>query len=389
MTTGPALSALAQIDLALHRAALATNWIASVTPLNVADERQRFLGAVREGRRYEPQFEYDTPELRDAILVVDELRRLDFGSVPVTLRDEYEAARDLARLELELIQALASADDERVSRVSRNIYWPGDAGPLVDAARLALGPPLVPIQFREDNSPPVTPRAVADAIRDAVSASELGWQTTVDRSSTARVRVSEHTREIFVSQDARFTEADIRKLIVHEIETHVMRAENGRRLWRFRLFEIGTAGSEMVEEGMALLNEQTVGVSRPHQLRLIALHVIGIDLASRSSFFDTFQAVAPYFEVDAREAFDRVLRWKRGLRRQDRPNALWKDVVYFGGVQRVSDYFRRGGDMRALYFGRYDDRRMPADIALLLDEFGRGPEVHPLMPRFLSGTDEI
>jgi hypothetical protein len=40
--------------------------------------------------------------------------------------------------------------------------------------------------------------------------------------------------------------------------------------------------------------------------------------------------------------------------------------------------------MPALYLGRYDDRRTPQQIAELFQEFGRGPDVRPILPPFLT-----
>jgi hypothetical protein len=387
MTESPGatrIASLVPIDERLDRANRLTDWLPGVTPLNVSEERERFLSAAARGLVYEPVFRYRAWDPAEAAAAVKALVDLDFSAVPAALRPEYEETRDDLAMRLELIRAFAADDNNAaVNEVSKRMFWPDDPEQLVAPARRALGSDTDAIQMVRETSPAVSSDAVATAVRKALADLAISWETVVDASSAARVRVSNETRQVFVGRDARFRESDIRKILVHEIDTHVVRAENGRRLWQFALFAVGTPRSEMVEEGMALINEQSESVARPHQLRVIALHVVGIAAAAALSFSETFRTVLPYFHGDEREAFDRVLRWKRGLRRQDRPGALWKDTVYFGGLERVQRYLAAGGTMAALYLGRYDDRRMPHEVTDLLQEFGRRPRPAPILPRFV------
>jgi hypothetical protein len=383
MTTPSA--GLDAIDAVFERIHRLTDWAAVFTPVNAAAERRRFLDTLRAGGRSEPAFEYREPDLRAAGEAATALAALDLSGVPAPLRPEYEHARDLFDLQLRLLDAFARRDDDRVGLLSRQLYWEADTRPLLDAAHAALSRAEAVPGTGRDPGLPVSADVVAAAVQRSLDDYGVAWTTRIDASSAARVRVSRSDRQVVLSRDARFREVDIRKIVVHEVETHVLRAENGRRLWRFGLYGLGTPVTERMEEGMALMNERTAGVARPDQARIVALHVVGIDTAATRGFSDTFEAVRPYVADDG-EAFQRVVRWKRGLHDQRRPNAFWKDVVYFGGGLRLEAYLRAGGDLRELYLGRFDDRRAPGEVRALLDEFGRGPDISPMFPRSLQAA---
>lgn len=360
-----------------------TEWGGQLTPSNQAAERERFLDAAAAGRTYEPAFEYDPVDVRQLEQLLGALQQLDLDRLPAELRAEYEGAVEAYATQLELVGAFAEGDDRRVAELSARLYHAsGDTG-LVESAAVVLGSLGTPIDLRYADASEVDTGRVIASLQATLDDYGLDWRIEAGRSA-ARLRVSTAERLIVVNENARFTDRDIRKITVHEIETHVLRCENGRRLWDFSLYEIGTPDTESIEEGLALTNERRVRVARPEYDRLIALHVVGIDIASRTTFSETFRTIEALFPDSPGDAFDRVVRWRRGARNQAEPFAFWKDVVYFGGLRRVDAFVRSGGNVKSLYYGRMNVERNVTAIEDLLARFGRIDRPPLLLPHFLD-----
>ncbi len=213
--------------------------------------------------------------------------------------------------------------------------------------------PLLELRFDEappDDSPPVSPQRVMARLRAALQDRGLrSWQVVEDPVMSARVLVDGAKRLLRVNPISLYREHDLERLVAHEVDVHVVRADNGQRQV-LRCFQTGLPGSLATEEGLALLTEERVGAGDPGSLARQQLVARAVDRGRDVGFRELYQELA--------EAHGEALAWgvclrvKRGLRHPGRPGVYAKDSVYLAGRLQVEQWLRSGGDVAQLYVGK-------------------------------------
>ncbi|MGC6506898.1 MAG: tyrosine/phenylalanine carboxypeptidase domain-containing protein [Myxococcota bacterium] len=188
------------------------------------------------------------------------------------------------------------------------------------------------------------------------------WTIRTDTVMSARVQVDGPKRQLIVHPLALFRQRDIERLIVHEIDVHAQRADNGLRQ-PLKLFSMGLTGSLITEEGLAMLAEERNGVQSPGAMARQLEVVKAIHSARHMGFRALFEHIRE--SCGTALAWAIALRVKRGLANPEQPGVYAKDSVYLVGHQRVKDWLGKGGDIRHLYVG---DVGMEHPIQLWLDE---------------------
>lgn len=150
-------------------------------------------------------------------------------------------------------------------------------------------------------------------------------------------------------------------LIAHEVFTHLLTYENGRRQ-RFRQLATGLAGYEAFQEGIAVLSEFLVGGLTRARLRLLAARVVAAQaMIDGAEFVDTFRLLRGDLRFGLRAAFGIAVRIHRG-------GGFCKDAVYLAGLLDVLRHLRRGGDLEPLLVGKISVRH----VAILEELAWRG-----------------
>ncbi len=140
------------------------------------------------------------------------------------------------------------------------------------------------------------------------------WTVEINDEHVSGFKVRPGTRQIFVpsssvlrtrSLERPFTERALLGLIAHEIETHVVRKENGLRS-PLKLLSIGLDKYLLGEEGIATYREQQIAGAEDYAGALLYFAVglaYGLDQEGvRRSFQETFEILAEYFAVRYRYA---------------------------------------------------------------------------------------
>jgi len=177
-----------------------------------------------------------------------------------------------------------------------------------------------------------------------------------ERDMIVGARIDNTNKTIYVNKNRKFSNNDIKRLIVHEIGTHVARAENGRKN-HYMLFCIGFPDYLVTEEGLAIYNENRAGLLSNKIIKNYAGRVIAVDLAMKNSFSYAYNSLLEYF--DKNEAWTLTLRAKRGLSDTSKPGAFTKDHLYLKGKYLIEDYVRSGGDIKKLYVGKIGVKHVP------------------------------
>jgi uncharacterized protein (TIGR02421 family) len=163
-------------------------------------------------------------------------------------------------------------------------------------------------------------------------------------------------------------------LLQHEIGTHLVTRYNGHHQ-PFQQFEVGLAGYDGFQEGLAVLAEYLVGGLSRFRLRVLAARVVGAHyMLDGASFIDTFRALDRNYEFSQRAAYTIAMRLYRG-------GGLTKDAVYLRGLLQILRYLREGGELEPLFVGKVASAHLPLISELSMREIVKPPA---LRPRYLQ-----
>lgn len=301
-----------------------------LNPVNSYEARRAFHSGM-----HSPPFLYNPLVEADALLW-----ELDLIRPPTDHPAGQLVARILDGTAL-LIRALRDRSAEAFDALARHSGW------YPDQALLTLEFPS-PVADTELSNQPAS--AMIHELEEALEARGLtGWRVEQDTVMSARVLVDSAKRLLRVNPVSRFKPRDLRRLIAHEIDVHVMRAHNGQRQV-LKCFSTGLPGSLATEEGLALVAEEQVGAASPGVLCRQAAVVRSIDKARSVGFRELYEDIAERHSPGL--AWGICLRIKRGLAEPALPGVYAKDSVYLRGRMRVHRWLRAGNDVRDLYVGK-------------------------------------
>jgi hypothetical protein len=305
-------------------------------PINAAQESER----VERDPAYDPQFRYAEQD-RDALLWVrDRLDALELGSEGVS--KFFVEARDYLRARLML----------RLHR-GENEHWTEQLYPMPpdEVVREARRIVATPRQIPRTSQRFFNAEAQAEALRARIAQYGIvGWDVRI-RSNISSTNTDPSNRLINLRDDLTYSMEGLKRLVVHEVDTHVLRAVNGYKQ-PYLIFAVGAVPSYlMTEEGMAVVNEERMGYIDIPRTRAFAGRVVAAVRALGGPFHDVYQELRDY-AFSHSEAFTMAKRVKRGLSDTRAPGGYIKDQAYFWGRLQVEDYLVKGGDLSRLYVGK-------------------------------------
>ena len=185
--------------------------------------------------------------------------------------------------------------------------------------------------------------------------------------------------DLLIGKGLQIPESRMEALIQHEVGTHVLTYVNGINQ-PFRQLYGGLAGSDELQEGLAVLAEYLVGGLSPQRFRLLAGRVVAADLLIKgSSFQNTFRELQLSHGFAQRTAYMITARIYRS-------GGLTKDAVYLRGLVRLVKYLRDGGKLEPLLVGKFS-----LDDVSIINELQLRKVLQPalLSPRYLSDPQSI
>ena len=190
---------------------------------------------------------------------------------------------------------------------------------------------------------------------DTFMLNKYDWEVK-EKNMVAGAAVNSKKRTLFLNKEKDFSERDVKRLIIHEIGTHVARYENGKKQ-KYAMFSFGFPNYIETEEGFAAYNEYKCGLLSPKILKTYAGRVLANDLSLKNSFCAVYNSLLEYFPKN--DAWTLTLRAKRGLSDTSKPGAFTKDHIYLKGFLNVKKYAERGGDIKKLYIGKIGIEHVP------------------------------
>jgi hypothetical protein len=328
--TGPIPEPVLASDRAHHAILCEVPFSRHLNPLNSAEARHRFSAG-----EYVPPFRYLPLRGADQIL-----RRLDEAQPP---RDH--PAGELVGACVDATWLLVRALRDRTATAFHSLAVSGDWYPDADTLNLSF-----PDEPDEGPTVAVSPATVIRRLREALLERGLrDWRVEEDTVMAARVLVDGAKRMLRVNPHAGFRARDIERLVVHEIDVHAYRSENGARQ-ELLCFQSGLPGSLGTEEGLAMVSEEVTGFAAPGVLNRQVEVVRAIDRARNLGFRELYDELSE--RLGPNLAWGICVRIKRGLARPGQPGVYAKDSVYLTGRMKVREWLLSGGNIADLYVGK-------------------------------------
>lgn len=319
-----------------------------INPLSQTEEKEKFFKALENGKSYEPEFKYN----RMSEKVYSILKQLD--KICVIEKGFYKDFLYGVKEQFEIkIKLLNSKDNAEFTKYSRQLY-PLPTEYEVSKAREFLDKVGWKTDVKDKN---ISDKDAASYLKKALEEAGLkDWKVKIRSNMGANASVSPSSRTLNIKKGALFPEKDLIRLKVHEVGVHAMRAHWGYKM-PLSIFHIGLKGYLETEEGMAAYNEYKNGIDTG--LRLFALRLIAVDLASKYSFSKVFNELVSK-RVDKETAWQVTMRVKRGVKDTSLPGCYTRDAVYFRGYLKVKSFVENGGSFDdLLHYGKISIEDLP------------------------------
>jgi alpha-L-glutamate ligase-like protein/uncharacterized protein (TIGR02421 family) len=355
-----------EIDQALLQIDNKIKLLYHLRPINLESEKEKFLNNPNAN----PQFEY--PALKfDPLELVEQLNKIKTDSS--VLGEIFQAKKQEISLKIKLLESMG---ENSFSYTSIKLFGKPENRDLEKCRELIKN-----IDKSENTSEPdlYTAQEAANKFNKVFEKYGLkNWQVKIKENMVADCVAGKNNR-LFLHSKAKFSTDRIESLIVHEIETHILTAENGK-LQPYEIFNRGLANYLITQEGLAMYNVEKQR-HEPFTQNLKALsHVIAIDQAISSSFLETFRALRE-LEIPEKIAFRSCLKAKRGFYDTSKPGAFTKDYIYYKGYHQIKEYVENNGDLKDLYIGKlniFDLERIKEIPGIISPKF---------LPGFLGGQN--
>lgn len=309
-----------------------------INPRNLEEQKALFLA----NPEFSPRFSY-----RETDLDFESMKR-DLKRLPEVDHPLYELFAEKAKeveKKIDLVQSVGTKD---FPDFSRNMFG-AVTEPTYRAALQFIK------QHGEKNLPDESElldmKAAQKMLQDFLKKHKLShWKLKEIDDSVADIQVTKRNI-ILLKKGATFRKNRLEALLVHEIGTHVFRFENGK-LQPFRIFERGTAGYLKTEEGLAIWNQNNIGLTLGEKFLKPAYQVVAIHLAKKMSFCDLFHFLQDTYDLKDDLAWRLCVKAKRGFSDSAQLGAFTKDQIYFTGHREVEKFIEKGGKIEDLYMGK-------------------------------------
>lgn len=297
-------------------------------PLNRIEERERLFNNYQLGDSYNPQFVYRSfpTELNKPLLQF--IRKIS----PEKNLWEKLLFDDVKQM-LNTLETLVTHDAAQITAYS----IAADGLPTQELVNEAYKE-INEIQIVSENENITDDEAYKIMRASLDSVGLYDWEIIIDDVMNASMSVRSIEKKIKIRKGKKFSSQAIRRLLVHEIGTHVFRYTNGARQ-KIHLLRLGLTGYMMTEEGMATYHEHKYNLRDGATARRYALRVIAAHLSLTQSYYDVFAFIAKY--TDLYDAFDIVTRAKRGFTDTSEFGSHVKDKIYFEGFYKISLHLQK------------------------------------------------
>lgn len=322
------------------------------TPLNLEIEKKKFFNSDS----YNPYFKYRIVKNSNE-KVLEELSRLEeISDIDPRVSQFYIDLIKSKEQANELMHAVGN--NQKVTEISKERFGVPSEKLYRNACRVLRG---VVKNYKLVKSPSLIKEnylkyddivTVFDLVFEELGLNDWKVYKSLNISKNG-MKVGIKRKQILVNPEIQKSKFKLKKSIIHEVGTHVLRSTNG---FNTNFPALGNANLPSyldVEEGLATWNESEMGVLTELGLKKKAALVYAIKNGESMTFRELYNCLLALFPDYV--AFDTTYRVKRGLSETAKPGIYTKDIVYFRGFRTVRYYLEKDFSIyKNLYSGKID-----------------------------------
>jgi len=302
--------------------------IQDLTPINLQEEKQKFFD---NDCKYNPQFKYKT------LATVGKIYK--YGKP----KPEYlELAKKILKT------AFENNTEEEIRKIEGEVLTKQEATEMFD---------------------------------DFVKNNDLKNTITLKWSKNFAGRASFYKNTLKLQLPVKHRKNEFLGTLYHELGTHALRRVNHLQQPFFgKKTELGFKDYLLTEEGLASFHGL---LAKNFKIDYTgALNYVTCQQAQEKSFVETFAFVNQYLH-DKKRAWSYTYRHKRGLYDTQEGGGFTKDMLYFAGLIKVWEYFKKSNfDVASLYWGKIaiEDIEKAKKI---------NPDYQPHLPSFYTQKPDL
>ncbi|MDH5258331.1 MAG: flavohemoglobin expression-modulating QEGLA motif protein, partial [Gammaproteobacteria bacterium] len=305
-----------KVDKALNRLAKSIETLHYVNPINIQQEKRKFLSQ----QKYNPEFRYRQLRL-DPYDFREQLYKLPVSQIhDPSIRSLYRAVIDSYATKVEL---LANVGTPHFLYNSLRYY--GEPSQTdIDNARFILHACELP-DYQE---PPHDISAEEAVVIFEKAAKDLNLDCRVVLSTrlVAKAMVDNSRKMLLINRSARLNQLELDALIQHELGVHMVTTMNAIAQ-PLQVFKLGLPGNTYTQEGLAILSEYLSGNINLQRLKQLSLRVLAVEMMINGmSFHSVYHYLREDYNVSVDEAFSLTTRVFRG-------GGFTKDYLYLSGFR--------------------------------------------------------
>ncbi|MCQ1059759.1 flavohemoglobin expression-modulating QEGLA motif protein [Photobacterium sp. ZSDE20] len=352
-----------KLDRQLFSIARGVNTLGYITPLNIKQEKRRFLHRPYD---YQLNFTYRQLDL-DPFKFREQLYRLPVEDIrDADIQAMYRKVIDQLAVRIDLLTSIGS--DEFLYN-SLRYYGQPDQNDIANANFF-----LHAGEYSEPEEETISAQEAIQAFKQA--ADEYGLKCKVAGSKQLIARAMVSGRTIKVNQTAKFNRKDLDALIHHELGVHLVTSANAD-IQPLKVLKLGLPGNTHTQEGLAILCEHLSGSFPLHRLKTLALRVVAVDMMVKGeSFNETFHVLKHDYGISNDQAFTITARAYRG-------GGFTKDYLYLKGLKDALHAYAND-NLTSLFIGKTGFEFKPLLDELITREILKKPTY---MPKALAMKD--
>jgi uncharacterized protein (TIGR02421 family) len=311
-----------KVDRALHKLAKNIVTLHYVNPINMQQEKRKFLAR----RDYQPQFHYRQLRL-DPYSFRENLYKLPVSQIQdPQIRGLYRAVIDTYATKVELLAHVGSPQF-----LYNSLRYYGEPSTVdIANAHFILHASELPDYTPEPHD--ISAEQAKVIFEQAAKDFNLDCRVALSSRLVAKAMVSGSTLQI--NRSARLNQLEINALIHHELGVHMVTTFNARAQ-PLHVLRLGLPGNTYTQEGLAILSEYLSGNINLDRLKQLSLRVLAVQMmTSGMNFGSVFNRLHEEYGASIDEAFGLTTRVFRG-------GGFTKDYLYLSGFRDLVALYRK------------------------------------------------
>jgi len=323
-------------------------------PVNLTEEKKKFFEKYDNNTKYSPKYEY--PQVPQTTLnAINELNKL----IPEFIRRTKTLPKNILTKsfveilidENKTLTLLGSDRGEIFRRKLTDLYGLPSTQTVQQANEILNGTLCNQVVDNKTISTYKLVKSLSSKLKNL----NIPWNAVEEENLGARFSVNSGNRQIKIRANHTFNELDLKRLLIHEIGTHVLRSENGKNQ-PLQIFLHGFKDYLATEEGLATILEERHQILSSSMLTTYAGRALATNIVMKP-FEKIFQELIQYFDKET--SFEITHRIKRGLKDTKQAGGFTKDFIYLLGRQQISEYLKNGNPIESLYIGKIRKDQAP------------------------------